>query len=59
MPGRSDNQRFPMLQSRAANLVDRASMTEINRDVAIFHGRLNCIAQIALRDDADLRIVLG
>src|SRR6202011_3836038 len=59
MSRRSDDQRFPVLRSRPADFVDRAGMTEINRDVAIFDGWIDCIAEIALRDNVDLWIVLG
>src|SRR5438270_13760365 len=59
MSRRSDDKRFPVSQGRSTDLFDRAGMAKIDRYIAVFDGRLNCIAQIALRDDVDPRIVLG
>src|ERR1700736_135108 len=59
MPGRSDDKRFSVLQRRTANFVDGTGVTEINRDVAIFHDGVDRVAEITLRDDVDLRIGFG
>ena len=48
-----------MRQGCTADLFDGIRMTEIDRYIAIIHGRLEWIAQIALCDDVDLRIGPG
>src|SRR5205807_7344749 len=58
MSGRANDERFPMLQPCAADFFDRTCVTEIDRNIAILHRWFNRVAEIALRDDVDLRIVL-
>src|SRR6266853_5597826 len=48
-----------MLQCRATNSFDCVGMTEIDRHIALCHRRFDCVTEIALRDDLDLRIALG
>src|SRR5882762_2479675 len=59
MPGRANHERFSVLQSRPTDFVDRARIAEVDRNVASLDGWIDRVAQIALRDDVDLRIVLG
>src|SRR5205823_2234274 len=47
-----------MLQGSRADFSDGTGATEINRHIAISHGRLNRVAQITLPDDVDFRVVL-
>src|SRR5205809_6524654 len=58
MSSRADDEGSPMHQCRAADLADCVGLTKIDRHIAILHRRLDWIAQIALRDDVDFRIVL-
>src|SRR4029453_18850624 len=58
MPSRTDDERFPVLCRSAANFFDRASVAEINCNVASLHRRVDRVPEIALSDDVDLRIVL-
>src|SRR5262249_42429277 len=48
-----------MLRRKAANFLECARIAEINRDVALFHGAINRVAEIAPRDDGDVRIAFG
>src|SRR2546421_10144902 len=59
MAGRTDDERFSTLRSGPANFVDRAGITEIDRDIAILQRRIDRVPNVALRDDVDLRIVPG
>src|SRR5438067_1004500 len=55
---RPNNQRLAMLQRGATDFSGGGGVTEIDRHIAVFHGRLNRIAQITPRDDVDFWIVL-
>src|SRR5260370_7986694 len=59
MPGRSNDKRFSILQRCAADFFDRARITEVDRNIAILDRWLDRVAEIALRDDLDLRVVPG
>src|SRR5882762_2754900 len=59
MSSRADHERFAILRGGTANFFDRARVAEIDRDIAILQGRFDRIAEIALRDDVDLRITFG
>jgi hypothetical protein len=47
-----------MLQRSATDFSDAAGVTEINRHIAVSHGRLNRIAQITPGCDVDFWVVL-
>src|SRR5713101_8424508 len=50
MTGRSNNQRLAMLQRSRADFTDSVGVAEIDRHIAISHGRFDRIAKIALPD---------
>ena len=47
-----------MLQRSATDFSGGAGVTEIDRHIALSHGRLNRIAQITPRDDVDFWVLL-
>jgi hypothetical protein len=56
--GRSNDERFAMLQRGAADFIDAVGLTEVDCHVTIFHSRFYRIAQIASRGDLDFPIAL-
>src|ERR1043165_6851544 len=59
MTSRADNERFTMLDCGAADFVGGIGMAEIDQHIQIFYLPASRIAEVALRDDLDFRIVLG
>src|SRR5882724_12844312 len=58
MTSRPNDQRLAMLQRSVTDFSDGAGMAEINGHIAISHGWLNWITQIAPLDDIDFWVVL-
>src|SRR4030095_467165 len=56
MTGGPNEQRLAMLQDSRGDSGEGVGVTEIDSHIAIFHGRLDRIAKIALPDDVDLRV---
>ena len=44
MPGRANDERFSVLQSRPTDFVDRARIAEVDRNIAILDGRIDRVA---------------
>src|SRR5437660_3014711 len=59
MASGADNERSSVLQSGAAEFLNRTGLAEIDRNVTILHRRLKRVAQITLRCDLDLRFRTG
>src|SRR5438477_1209987 len=55
----SDHERLAMLQRRATDFIDRTRVAKIDCDIAILESLHNRVADVALRDDVDLRVVFG
>src|SRR5436853_7617772 len=55
MASGADNERSSVLQSGAAEFLNRGGLAEIDRNITILHRRFKRVAQITLRGDLDLR----